>query len=282
AALALLATTAGARADRIGPIASPAERALRSQVVVVGKVTSVEKATIDAPLYPGAANKVAHTIAVVKVESGLAGADGLTHIKVGFVTPAAEKDGGIRPGRGPNNPELKVDQEWLFFLAKNADGGFHVMPYMTPPVGTGAAEYKASVESAKKVLAAVADPAKALKAESAQARFAAAVAIVYKLRVPAEGAGAEFDNVALTAAESRPVLKALAEGAWKSDRASDTLSGYSAFALLGLTAADGWKPTQPKPGEDFLEHTRAEFAKWLDGPGAGYRVNKRVPKAAKK
>ena len=107
ATLALCALTAGARADRIGPYASPVERALRVPVVVVGKVTALEKETVEAPIYPGATQKIAHTVAVVKVESNLVGANDLTHLKVGFVTTAAEKGGGIRPGRGPNNPELK-------------------------------------------------------------------------------------------------------------------------------------------------------------------------------
>ena len=281
-ACTLLAICVPARADRIGPITSTVERALRAPVVVVGKVTSIEKDTIDAPVYPGATNKVAHTIAVVKIESGLAGAENLTHIKVGFVTPAAEKVAGIRPGRGLENPELKEGQEWLFFLTKNADGGFHAIPYMLPPVESKAADYKAQVESVKKVLAAVADPAKALKAEKAEDRFNAAIAIIYKLRTAPEGTRGELENVALTADESRPILKALAEGTWKTEPAGRTLNGFSAFAMLGIGAADGWKSPAAAPGHDFLELNRQAFAKWLDGPGKDYRIKKFVPKPAKK
>lgn len=282
AAFVVLAAALPARADRIAPIASPVERTLRVPVVVTGKVTAVEKDTVDAPLYPGATNKVAHKIAVVKIETALAGADGLTHIKVGFVTPAAEKVTGIRAGRGLNNPELKEGQEWLFFLTKNADGNFHAIAYMTPPVESAANDYKAQVESVKKVLAVVADPAKALKAEKAEDRFSAAVATIYKLRMPPEGARGQTENVALAADESRAILKALTEGTWVTDRSGGSLTGYSAFAMLGLGAADGWKPPAGVAGEDFAETTRAAFAKWLDGPGKDYRIKKVVPKKAEK
>src|SRR4051812_124118 len=107
---AVLAVVTSVRADRMAPYADPVERALRVPVVVIGKVTAVEKDAVDATLYPGAPNKVAHRIAVVKVETGLLGADNTTHLKVGFVPAGA---GGRR---GPENPELKEGQEWLFFL----------------------------------------------------------------------------------------------------------------------------------------------------------------------
>ena len=106
--------------------------------------------------------------------------------------------------------------------------------------------FKAQVEEVKKALATVADPAKALKAEKAEDRFAAAVAIVFKLRNPPDGT-AKVETVALTADESRPILKALNEGAWKADAGNPTLNAYRSFTLLGLTEADGWKPPRRRP-----------------------------------
>jgi hypothetical protein len=274
-ACTLLILALPAQADRIAPIARPVERALRVPVVVVGKVTAVEKDTVDATLYPRATNKVAHKIAVVKIETRLAGAEDLTHIKVGFVPAAA----GLR--RGPDNPELKEGQEWLFFLVKHHGGEFHAIPYMTPPVESKADNYKAEVEAVKKMLATVADPAKALKAEKAEDRFNAAVAIVYHLR-SAEGAAYGYDSEPLTAEASRPILKALTEGSWKPAPGLERMGGYNAFAMLGLTDKDGWKPPAPDPNGDFFEQTRAAFAKWLDGPGKDYRIKKIVPKKAEK
>src|SRR4051812_32739446 len=115
-ALAIVVIAVPASADRMAPIARPVERALRTPVVVVGKVTAIEKDPIDAPPYPGATNKVAYKIAVVKVETNLAGAANTTHLKVGFVPAGA---GGRR---GPENPDLKEGEEWLFFLTKHHGG----------------------------------------------------------------------------------------------------------------------------------------------------------------
>jgi hypothetical protein len=272
--LVALALVNPARADRIAPITSPVERALRVPVVVVGKVTGVEKETVEAPLYPGATNKVAHKIAVVKIESALAGADGITHVKIGFVPSGTA---GIRPGRGPENPELKEGQEWLFFLTKHADGSFYTIPYMTPPVESKATDYKAQIERTTMILAVFADPAKALKAEKAEDRFHAAVALVARYRTPFDGVP-EVEVAPLSADESRPILKALAEGSWQSEPAAGRLNGLSAFYQLGLTDADGWKQPVAKPGEDFTETTRQAFIKWLDGSGKEYKIKKLVPK----
>jgi len=266
-AVALVALALLARADRMAPIAKPAERALRCPVIVTGKVTAIEKDTVEASSYPGAANKLVYTIAVVKVETALAGADGVTHIKVGFPTTRRY------------DTKLTEGQEGMFFLAKHYEAAFHVVPYMTPPVDAKAPSYKDDVAAVKKMLATVADPAKALKAEKADDRFNAAVAIVYRLRTLPEGTYKGADTVSLTADESRPILRALTEGAWKATRAGDPgLNGYGAFAMLGLIEADGWKAPAAEAGKDYVELTRAAYVKWLDGPGKDYRIKKLVPK----
>jgi hypothetical protein len=272
ASAAIVAIALPVRADRMAPIAQPIERALRTPVVVVGKVTAVEKDAVEATLYPGTTNKVAHKIAVVKIETNLAGADNTTHLKVGFVPAGA---GGRR---GPDNPTLKEGQEWLFFLVKHHTGEFYAIPYMTPPLDATAAGFKGQVEAVKNALAIIADPAKALKVAKAEDRFAAAVLIAYKLRTPPEGSFKGTEGVALTADESRPILKALVESAWKDDPGFTTISGYRSFVMLGLTEADGWKAPAAEAGKDYVELTRTAYIKWLDGPGKDYRIKKLVPK----
>src|SRR5262249_31354220 len=139
--------------------------------------------------------------------------------------------------------------------------------------------FKANIEEVKKILVVIADPAKALKAEKADDRFAAAVAIIYHLRSLREVSPKGHETVELSVDESRVILKALAEGTWKTSPAGDNgLSGYSSFAKLGLTAADGWKPPVAEPGKDFFEQTRQAYIKWLDGPGKDYRIKKVVAK----
>lgn len=263
---ALVAVAVPARADRVGPAASAAERALRVPVVFVGKVAAIEKATVEAEPYPGAGTKLAYTVAVVKVETALAGADGMTHVKIGF---APMRRYAIT---------LKDGQSALFFVAKHHDAPFHVIPYMTPPIDTAEGGYKQQLEGATAALAVVADPGKALKAEKAEDRAAAAAAIVFKLRHPPEEAPKGNEAILLAADESRTILKALAGAAWKEDRHDLTLNGFRSFVLLGLTDADGWKPPAAEAGKDYVETTRAAFAAWLDGPGKEYRIKKLVPK----
>lgn len=267
---AVLALVTSARADRMAPYASPVERALRSPVVVVGKVTTVEKDTVETPLYPGG-NKLPYKIAVVKIETNLLGAENTTHLKVGFV-PA-----GMGGRRGPENPELKEGQEWLFFVTKHHSGEFYAIPYMTPPVESGTPAFKGDVEAVKKLLATFADPVKALKAEKAEDRFNAAVALVTRYRSHPEGA-TETEQVEVPADESKLILKALAESEWKNDRAGSRLNGPAAFYALALTDKDGWKQPAAQPGVDFTALTKEAFVKWLDGPGKDYKIKKIVPK----
>jgi hypothetical protein len=264
-------------------IPSPIERAVHAPVVVVGKVTTIEKETVDATPYPGAKNKVAYKVAVVKVETNLAGADGVTHLKVGFVPPAKPDPKAERPVRPDWRPDFREGQELLFFLEKHPDGGFYAFSYFTPPVDSKAADYKAQVEAVTKALATVADPMKALKAEKADDRFNAAVVLIAKHRTAPIGlAERETEDVPIAADENKLILKAIAEADWKPDPKGVRLNGFMAVYLLRIGEADGWKAPAGKPGEEYSETTRKAFAAWLDGPGKDYRIKKIVPKKAEK
>ena len=274
---------------------SPAQLALSSPVVVTGKVTAIEKNTVDAAPFPGAKDKQAYTVAVVKIDGALAGADNLTHIKVGFIPPAppvpAPPVGDpvlIRPlpFRGAPAPELKVGQEMLFFLTKHPTADFYVMPNMNVPVDLTTDAGKKSLEQVKKVTAVLADPMKALKSDKADARAEAATYALMKYRAyPATGGMVE--QVAIPADESALILKALAEADWsnKNAKAGEFVPNpLTAFYQLGLNAKDGWKPPvfpQPKPGQppvDYAALQKEAFAEWLAGPGKDYRIKKIVPK----
>lgn len=272
--LALLLGTATARADRIALIATPVERALSVPIVVTGKVASIEKDTVDAPLYAGASQKVAHKIAVVKIESNLKGAAGVTHLRIGFVPAGAA---GIRSGRGPENPVLAQGQEWLFFLVKNPTGEFHSIPYMTPPLDSKAANYKAQIESIRSIVAVLAEPKKALAAEKAGDRFRAAIALVLGYRSNSLD-GRAVETVPLALDESQLILRTLASGSWKLDPTGGRFNGLTAFFQLGLGEPDGWKYPNVQPGEDAAEVMQKAFIQWLEGPGKDYRIKKLVPK----
>jgi hypothetical protein len=262
----------------------PAQRAVTADAVVVGTVTAVEPAEVEAAPYPGAEEKVKFKVAVVKVKDDLAGADGRTHLRVGFVPPVGPPPagtGGIPRPRGLTPPDLKEGAEFLFFLAKHPDAGFYLMPVMSPPVEAKGGGAKAEVEAVRKVLAVVADPMKALKAEKAEDRHAAAVALLGKYRSYPEFGG-EVEEVPIPAEESKLILKGLTEGNWARFQ-RDRPNALQAFYSLGLTEADGWVPPNPRPAApgrpvDINALTKKAFEAWLAGPGKDYVVKKVVAK----
>jgi hypothetical protein len=268
----------------------PAQRAISADAVVVGKVTAIEKELVEAAPFVGAPNKVAYKVAVVKVDSALAGANNVTHIKVGFVPPPPPAppqpvQPGLRPaiGRRPNlTPELKEGQEFVFFLAKHPDANFYIMPMMSPPLDVKAEETKKELEEMKKVLDVIADPLKALKSDKPGNRAFAATVMASKYRNFPD-AGGEIEQVAIDAQESKLILKGLAESDWtKLDRTVP--NGMQAFYSLGLTDKDGWvapkfvRPKAGQPAVNFNQVTKEAFVKWLEGPGKDYVIKKVVPK----
>ncbi|MDB5307302.1 MAG: hypothetical protein JWO38_1504 [Gemmataceae bacterium] len=292
AAGAVVALATGPAPGLMIAMKSPAERALSADVVVVGKVTAIEQDAVEAVPFPGAPNKVRFKVAVVKVESSLAGAGTLTHIKVGFVPPPppappqpAPQPGLVRPPiRRPGVflPELKEGEEYILFLVKHPETGFYVMPGRSPPLTAKGDEAKKEIEGLKKVLGVVADPAKALAAEKLDDRAFGAAVLISKYRTYPD-LGGEVEQVPVPVEESRLILKALAAGDWtRFDRTAP--NGMQAFYQLGLTEQDGWvapKPVPAQPGQppaNFNLVVKEAFVKWLDGPGKDYRVKRIVPK----
>lgn len=262
-----------------------ASRALSAETVIVGKVASFEKETVEAlgtgPATPATmvargggggfdpSGKVKYTIANVKIEDGLLGAKSVTHVKVGFVK-------GV-------GAELAEGGQYLLFLSKHPTEGFYVMPARTPAVSAKDDEaYKKAVAEVKKVAAVVADPVAALKAEKAADRGAAAALLLGRYRARPQGG---FDEVELSAEESRLLLKGLADADWTSTPPDGT-SPLAAFLSLRLTEKEGWKPSggaspssiRAGGGADVYAEWKKAFAVWIDGPGKDYRVKKLVPK----
>src|SRR5437016_12797359 len=89
AGTALLATAcyAHARAIPVGPIQLPApNQVAQSEAVVIGKVESIADKTVKAKNYqPGQSNDLEYHVATVKIQDGLLGTKGLTHVQVAYV-----------------------------------------------------------------------------------------------------------------------------------------------------------------------------------------------------
>lgn len=258
------------------PIPHPIERAFSAPVVIVGTVTGIEPDLVDAAPDPGLP-KAGYRIAVVKIGKNLAGAAGLTHIRVGFIPPAKPIPGARRADlRERPDPKLKEGREMLFFLTKHPDGVFYAIPNTLHPVEASASDFKVQIESVTKALAAVADPVRSLTAANALDRFDAALALVTKYRM--SDGRRDVEAVPIDADENRLILKALAEGDWKNDPSGVRLSGFIAIYRLGLSEADGWRAPGGKQGEEYTETMRKAFNAWLAGPGQDYHIKKFVSK----
>ena len=293
-----LANTAPAFALMIAFRPAP-QRAVTADVVVVGKVTAIEKDSVDAVPFPGAKEKISYKVAVVKIETNLAGAANITHVKIGFTPAPKVQPGGpvpvppvgapaiqpIRPIRpGLQVPELKEGQQMLFFLTKHPSADFYLMPGMSPPVDVSTAEGKKEVEAVKKVTDVLADPMKGLKSDKADVRAETAATLVMKYRSGPEYGG-QTEQVAIDADESKLILKAIAEADWKQVRPGPGgMSAMNAFYQIGLTDKDGWvppkfvRPAAGQPPVDFAAVQKEAFVKWLAGPGKDYVIKKIVAK----
>lgn len=279
AVVAVLGFAVPVEAKRAIRLFTPVEKVARAELVVTGKVTALEKGTVDAIRFPGDTEKVAHKVAVIKIDKGIVGGASITHVKVGFLPPPPPPDPNtpVRPGRGGfQQVDLKEGQEGVYFLTKHPSGEFYTITQTMTPLDSKAENYKAQTELIAKAAAVLADPMKALKSDKPADRYFAAMVLVTKYRAYPDFGG-EMDTVKIPAEESKLILQGLAEGDWKKYD-PDTVNGMQTFYQLGLTDKDGWKPLQPKPGADFADTTKEAFTAWLAGPGKDYQISKLVPK----
>lgn len=260
----------------------PMQRAATAELVVVGKVTAIEKEPVEAIPFSNAQNKVAFQVAVVQVTTPITkSADNLTHIKVGFIPPRPNpnQNPAVRPlpSRPGLAPQLAAGDEYLFYLVKHPDAAFYLMPNMSPPIKADGDAARKDVDAAKRVATVLADPLKGLNAETADDRYFAAAALVARYRTYPDFGSRDVDQVPVPADESRLILKALAERDW-AKREPGVPGATEVFFSLGLTPNDGWTQPKAKPGVDYTTQIKSEFTKWRDGPGKDYQVKRVVPR----
>ena len=77
----------------------------------------------------------------------------------------------------------------------------------------------------------------------------------------------------IDAAESKLILKALADADWSQPVRYDQASPMAVFQRLGVTAADGFRPPQPlRNVQDYMRAARD----WIRQHGDGYRIQRIV------
>ena len=276
---------------------STSQKVAQADVVVTGKVTTVEKETVELPQFPGDKTKVAFTVAVIKIETMLAGAKNVTHLKVAFQAqpgavggdevPQGGKFGGRPfPGRGFGPIQLTDGQEGIFFLQKHpgSDSYYSVQQGFTP-VAAKDENYKDELAKVKSILDAIADPLKALKEEKLEARLASSAAILSKYRQPVRSG--QLVEVAIPAEETKLIMKTLLEADWA---AADMpvagfdyqASGPGIASLVGLYPGNNGVPQfVVKPGESYNGLWKETIKTWYEKNGAKFEIKKFVAKEKK-
>lgn len=260
------------------------QRVATADLVVVGKVVSIEGKAIKAPRFPGDKDKGEYQIAIVKIEDAIYGGKGLTHVRVGFIPPAAplaqgvQVDGGggvrlilpIQSGRA-SVVVLQKDQEVCLFLKNHFDAEFFTAPmYFDAIYKANNPNFAKEVAEAKRCGKLLDDPMAGLKSEKPQDRFVTAVMLLARYRMPRPYMVTKKTEP-IDAAQSKLILEALAGADWTQQPGRfDQMGPQQIFSWLGLTPKDGWN--QPK---DFRQVTDAA-KKWLAANKDTYRIQKLV------
>jgi hypothetical protein len=280
---------AEAKALRIAmPIAqSTMQKVMASEVIIVGKVSAIEKETVELEQGPNQP-KIAYSVAKIKIETSLLGAKNITHAKVVFPKPpeGTEKGGGIvegkgvRPlplpgGRGFQPITLTEGQEGLFFLQKHpSDAGYLIIQQGHYPINAADANYKDELVKVKASTLAFADPVKALSVEKIDQRLPAAIALATRYRMyPQNNPTGVVEEVELPGEESKLLVKTLLEADWTKTDAPKLAD------LLGLVPGQyGLPEVHMKDGETMPQVRQAAFKVWHEKFGSKYSVKRLVAK----
>lgn len=260
------------------------DRVATADMVVIGKITSIEDKTVKASQYPGAPNKAEYKIAMIQIESLLKGPKGLTHVRLGFVPPpppappqpAPQPGQPVRIVKGPRQfPQLNhtVGQEACFFLTKHAEGDFMVAPMYFSVIEKKSANFDKEIAVVKRCTKLLEDPRASLQSRDADERLTTAALLLgsYRNRKPGNP---NPKTEPIDAAESALILKAIAEGDWSKPFNIQDVSPQMVFNRLNLTAKDGWNPGQFK---NYQTEFPAAAQKWLKDNAQSFRIQKFVP-----
>jgi hypothetical protein len=247
-----------------------------ADAVVVGKVTGFADKAVAAVRFPGGTDTVNYQIALVKVEGALFGPKDAKTIRVGFLPPPPPGP-PIRPGTKPPirrnlQANLTLNQEACLFLVKHPAGDFYVLPnYYDVLNKKDNPAFEKEVDETRRCAKLLADAKAGLSSANKDDRTLTAVMLVARYRTPRWHAGKPPKEAPIEAAQSKAILKALADADWaiRNPRQAQG-SPQAMFNRLGLTREDGWVP--PKDAGRW-----AEVAKqWLQEHADTYRVRRFV------
>jgi hypothetical protein len=280
------------------------ERVATADVIVLGKVASLEKKDVAALAAPNAAQKAMYRIASVKVSKHLQGAKGLTEIRVGFIAPRGVNrpvddlgpikrggigGGAIRPHIRPLpyvQPGLTVGQEGIFFLTKHFDESFYLTTGFPAVLEKKSANFAKDLKHVQRSVKLLEKPLANLKAKDRSDRLLTAALLIFRYRAWKPGMTYPIKTEAVAAKESMLVLETLAKADWAKPNdaqpESTQLHPLMLFYRLGVTAKDGWTPPQVKQGEDYFTKVGGAAKKWVKDNAGKYQIQRYLAPSKKK
>lgn len=269
----VLLTGASVRADR-KPDLTPVQQVFKADLVVIGKVVSLEADLVEAVPYPNNP-KIGHQVGSIKIADGLLGAKGLTHARVGFiprlVDPNAER---FKRGYRGVDHNLTVEQEGCFFLQKHPDADFYTQIPFGSMLNKKIESYEKELENLKKVVKILDEPMTALKATAVADRQLAACALITRYRSRYALSDQMQSSEAIPAEESKLIMQTLAGMEWNKFNPDGISNLNNVFHQIGLTANDGWVEPKPKNGQDYNKIMGEAVAKWLKDHAETYRIQR--------
>ncbi len=253
------------------PQPQPVQSSLQADVIVVGKVTAIEKDTVEVSAYKGAPKedpKQQYKIAKVKISDALLGAKGLTEVKIGFSAGGGGGGGfpapvpfqlkpGIRPLPAPvgGSVALSEGQEGVFPLVRHFEGDFYILAggFNAGILEKKAPSYDKDLAQIKKNLEVLKDPMAALKSKEKEERFTAISVLSTKYRQWSKGTPSTEE--AIPAEEAKLILDVMLELPWvpKAGEANPdymkTLSSAFGMWLGAEQVRLKFVYPQPKPGD---------------------------------
>jgi hypothetical protein len=280
AGLAVLAAVVPLHGKAVRLVPLP-ERVAVADLIIVGKVTSIEEKAVQAKPYPNALNTVEYKIAVVKIDQALVGAKGLTHVRVAFQPPVVQPlPPNPKPGIGipdkrfrrfPQPIALTVGLDGLFILNRHPGETFFDAPMGENfIVKANNPAFAKQLETIQRIAKGLADPMTSLKSKSPEDRLATAVTLLHRYRQPV---GPKPKEEPIDAEQSKLILLALADADWSKRDVFTQTSPQMGFGMLNLTAQDGWKPA---PFKDYQKEFPEAAKKWLKDNAGSYRVKRFV------
>jgi hypothetical protein len=252
----LMALAAGQPAYGCGyGMPSPLARFALADCVVVGQVTAVEEQPRTAAPYPGAPQQQEYKIVVVRIQSGLKGAQGLTHVRVALVAPQVWQPG----------------YEACFFLTHHFEEAFFLpgMRYDYPVGKANNPGFDKEVAQYQRWGKLLDDPVAGLKSDNADVRFETAALLITQYRTVPRGVPVRERKLEpIDPAESRLILQALAGIDWSKSVEDFRMTPQRLFSLVGATPQDGWKSQGFKDMKEFETAAKG----WLKEHATTFRI----------